>query len=410
MNMLARWIPISLSVVFMVVRGQESTVDLVTFDGKEKSTTWTWKDLNDPVMGGQSTSTWVINETLGTAVWDGETKIVPSLKAPGFCNAETTSGFGVFSKANDASAFTHLLLRVRSTIPYDGFKVSVAADTINPQFKSFKSEFNVTRHDGVWHTVAVPFESFSNDWSAYTGRCDTVDPNGKKHKCCSKSTPEVCLTPKNLADISQFGLWTEGVAGKFHLEVKWIRAGYGAGGCADTEYCCPDAKHCLTPTQTSCKADASVCSSDEVCCPLTKLCVRVGQACESPCKDQGSYCCPDAKHCLTPTNPGVLCGDAKDCNDGEVCCPLTKECVKVGDACDPGTPETPAFLLVDTNNAPGATSLKCTVCGHVYDAEKDGGGKAFEDLPDTWTCPVCGAAKSAYKPVTLKNGSIVWVH
>ena len=118
-------------------------------------------------MGGQSTSTWHINETLGAAVWDGETKIVPSLKAPGFCNAETTNGLGVLTKANDAAGFTHLLLRVRSTKPYTGFKVSFAADTLNPQFSSFKSEFNVTRHDGVWHTVAVPFENFSNDWSAY---------------------------------------------------------------------------------------------------------------------------------------------------------------------------------------------------------------------------------------------------
>lgn len=384
----------------------DETVDLVTYSGKDKSSTWSWKVLNDPVMGGQSTSTWHINKTLGVAVWDGETKIVPSLKAPGFCNAETTNGLGVLTKANDAAGFTHLLLRVRSTKPYEGFKVSFAADTLNPQFNSFKSEFNVTRHDGVWHTVAVPFDNFSNDWSSYTGRCDTVDPTGKTHKCCSKDTPEVCPTEKNLADISQFGLWTEGVAGEFHLEIQWIRAGYGAGGCASTEYCCPDAKHCLTPTTTSCKDDATVCSSDETCCPLTKLCVKVGQACSSPCKGTDSYCCPDAKACLTPTNPGVLCKGADDCSSGQVCCPLTKLCVKPGDSCDPGLDE-PSFMKVKLG---GATQYSCTVCGHVYDPVKDGNGVAFEDLPDTWTCPVCGAAKSKYSPVALDNGSVVWVH
>ena len=26
--------------------------------------------------------------------------------------------------------------------------------------------------------------------------------------------------------------------------------------CKATEYCCPDAKHCLTPTKTSCASDA----------------------------------------------------------------------------------------------------------------------------------------------------------
>merc|ERR1719353_1447915 len=174
-------------------------------------------------MGGQSHSTLKINN--GIAVWNGETKIVPKLHAPGFCNIKTTSGAGILRIANDASAYTHLLLRVRSTMKYTGFKVSFAADTWNPTFKSFKSDFTVQRNDGVWHTVAVPFEKFSNDWSQYTGRCDTTDPNGKKHKCCSAEHPEVCPTKSNLKHISQLGIWAEGVAGKFHLEVKWIRAG-----------------------------------------------------------------------------------------------------------------------------------------------------------------------------------------
>jgi rubredoxin len=45
----------------------------------------------------------------------------------------------------------------------------------------------------------------------------------------------------------------------------------------------------------------------------------------------------------------------------------------------------------------------CTVCGYVYDPEKgdpDSGiapGTAFEDLPDDWTCPECGATKDAFE-------------
>jgi rubredoxin len=39
----------------------------------------------------------------------------------------------------------------------------------------------------------------------------------------------------------------------------------------------------------------------------------------------------------------------------------------------------------------------CSVCAHVYDQVKDGGGVAFEDQPDTWKCPVCGSPKSAFK-------------
>jgi flavin reductase (DIM6/NTAB) family NADH-FMN oxidoreductase RutF/rubredoxin len=45
----------------------------------------------------------------------------------------------------------------------------------------------------------------------------------------------------------------------------------------------------------------------------------------------------------------------------------------------------------------------CTVCGYVYEPEKgdpDAGiepGTKFEDLPDDWTCPVCGAAKDDFE-------------
>ena len=48
---------------------------------------------------------------------------------------------------------------------------------------------------------------------------------------------------------------------------------------------------------------------------------------------------------------------------------------------------------------------KCTVCGYVYDPEKgdpDGGikpGTPFEDIPDDWVCPVCGAAKDQFEKV-----------
>ncbi|MDR2672473.1 MAG: rubredoxin [Coriobacteriales bacterium] len=46
----------------------------------------------------------------------------------------------------------------------------------------------------------------------------------------------------------------------------------------------------------------------------------------------------------------------------------------------------------------------CTVCGCVYDpasgdAERDiAPGTAFEDLPDDWTCPFCGASKDQFEP------------
>jgi hypothetical protein len=51
---------------------------LVTFDGAS-STTFTFVELNDPVMGGQSRGTWALNTSYG--VMDGAVLDVPSLKA-----------------------------------------------------------------------------------------------------------------------------------------------------------------------------------------------------------------------------------------------------------------------------------------------------------------------------------------
>jgi len=46
---------------------------------------------------------------------------------------------------------------------------------------------------------------------------------------------------------------------------------------------------------------------------------------------------------------------------------------------------------------------ECLVCGYVYDpaaGDVENGvapGTAFEDLPDGWVCPECGAAKDMFE-------------
>lgn len=41
------------------------------------------------------------------------------------------------------------------------------------------------------------------------------------------------------------------------------------------------------------------------------------------------------------------------------------------------------------------TKYVCSICGYVYDEEVE--GVKFSDLPDTWTCPICGAPKDAFE-------------
>ena len=47
---------------------------------------------------------------------------------------------------------------------------------------------------------------------------------------------------------------------------------------------------------------------------------------------------------------------------------------------------------------------RCKPCGWIYDPEvgdpENGvpAGTAFEDLPDDWACPLCGATKEDFEP------------
>ncbi|WXG46794.1 MAG: flavin reductase [Candidatus Atabeyarchaeum deiterrae] len=52
---------------------------------------------------------------------------------------------------------------------------------------------------------------------------------------------------------------------------------------------------------------------------------------------------------------------------------------------------------------PKMSKYKCSVCGYIYDpaqGDPDSGvkpGTPFENLPDDWVCPVCGAAKTEFE-------------
>jgi flavin reductase (DIM6/NTAB) family NADH-FMN oxidoreductase RutF/rubredoxin len=70
------------------------------------------------------------------------------------------------------------------------------------------------------------------------------------------------------------------------------------------------------------------------------------------------------------------------------------------------SPKTAPTYVKDETEVVKTTSsgkYKCKICGYVYDPAKgdpDGGikpGTSFEELPDTWTCPICNAPKSEFE-------------
>jgi rubredoxin len=61
------------------------------------------------------------------------------------------------------------------------------------------------------------------------------------------------------------------------------------------------------------------------------------------------------------------------------------------------------ILLIFIKRRKKMNKYKCGVCGYVYDpavGDPDGGikpGTKFEDIPDSWVCPVCGASKDEFE-------------
>jgi len=76
-----------------------------------------------------------------------------------------------------------------------------------------------------------------------------------------------------------------------------------------------------------------------------------------------------------------------------------------------GTPRTAATYIAKKAKAKlqlGVKNMqkyKCLMCGYIYDpavGDPDNGiaaGTAFEDLPNDWTCPDCGAGKDEFEPL-----------
>lgn len=69
------------------------------------------------------------------------------------------------------------------------------------------------------------------------------------------------------------------------------------------------------------------------------------------------------------------------------------------------TPETaPTFIKGEAmeRRDNSVQKYRCRICGYIYDpaiGDPDGGikpGTRFEDIPDSWVCPVCGANKSEF--------------
>lgn len=197
---------------------------IVSFDGAE-GTTFDFKEMNDPVMGGESTGSFTVESNTG--VFDGEVVDVPFLKAPGFIKAYADQGdHGKTFK--DVSDYINgdLVLRLTSTTPeYEGFRVTIVSGATMPQYSCangatvpqsngcYKAKFSVpASKNGEEQEIRIPVNEFSDHWSPYTGDLNV--------EC--KADSKVCITKDGLANLQRVEVWAEGVAGKANLQIRTI--------------------------------------------------------------------------------------------------------------------------------------------------------------------------------------------
>jgi len=178
-----------------------------------------WSALNDPVMGGKSTSSVSLGD--GMAKFEGTCAIVPFLRAPGFITMVTGDRRGSSDSAPfpDVSGCQGMALTLRSSVDYKGYYVSFGTD-IAPGGRyamGYKTPLDLDASED-FVDIQLPFSDFSSKWDDATG----------KTKVTCQEDHRFCPSLDNLQDMKTISFWGEGVEGNVALDVKYI----GAYGCA----------------------------------------------------------------------------------------------------------------------------------------------------------------------------------
>mmetsp|Transcript_1671 Transcript_1671/g.1886 ORF Transcript_1671/g.1886 Transcript_1671/m.1886 type:complete len:301 (+) Transcript_1671:2-904(+) len=184
--------------------------------------------MNDPVMGGQSTSTVTIDH--GMASFDGSCKIVPFLKAPGFITMTTGVHLRPDGSSGSDSTVAHfpdvsrcqgLILKLRTRVEYEGYYVSFGTDKRpgGHHAQGYKTHLDHIPYGMKFGDVMLSFSDFSLAWDEGTGRTKTT----------CHDDPTVCPSVATLRNMQTLSFWGEGIEGDVALDIRTIVA----FGCRD---------------------------------------------------------------------------------------------------------------------------------------------------------------------------------
>lgn len=201
-----------------VLAGSAGTgeVVLATFDGRAGAE-HTWKQMNDPVMGGKSTGSFSVSGSVG--VFDGEVVDVPFLKAPGFIKVDTVDS----SAFPDISGCKAIAVTAKADSDYTGYRLAFGnAHAPHGKFFAYGYKTHFSPTVGAFGTTVLPLESFTDYWD---------DATGNPIKTC-QDDKVYCPDAETLRNVKTLSVWAEGIAGKVHLEIEKISA-TGCSAAAD---------------------------------------------------------------------------------------------------------------------------------------------------------------------------------
>jgi len=168
-----------------------------------------WMSLNDPVMGGVSTGTVMVEDGVGK--FKGEVKIVASLDAPGFINMECREG-----EVPDLSTCAGIEFVARSNTDYTGyhftFRKAQVAGSQNRFTRGYIHAFELGKD---FNSVRLNFNEFSDDYD-FT--------NGNKIRVACAEDPKHCPSEDTLQNMGRMTFGCDGVKGMVDMEVKSISA------------------------------------------------------------------------------------------------------------------------------------------------------------------------------------------
>jgi len=168
--------------------------------------------VNDPVMGGQSTS--AFSTSGGVGVFEGEVKVVPFLQSPGFCNLEAPRYDAPAIDFPDISGTDGITFVGKQTRTGGLTNWDVALGT-----KTLKQ--TVAAPGATWQADFESFAASDVHFVPYTAfKCQS---RGRQLDTCGDLSEQ-------LAGITSVSIGASGVAGPFRLELTSISATASSAG------------------------------------------------------------------------------------------------------------------------------------------------------------------------------------